>query len=89
VSEPEKELKVAEESAGLVSKGLATGKVGTLSEPVFVGDIRDRALSQPFLEFQSADVDFHQPLRHEPWGARTFVVRDPDGNLVLFGAPAD
>ena len=28
---PDKELKIAEESAGLVSKGLATGKVGTFS----------------------------------------------------------
>lgn len=34
MSDPEKELKVAEESAGLVSKGLATGKVGTLSGAV-------------------------------------------------------
>ena len=28
MSEPDNELKVAEESAGLVSKGLASGKVG-------------------------------------------------------------
>ena len=34
MSDPEKELKVAEESAGLVSKGLAAGKVGTLSGAV-------------------------------------------------------
>ena len=37
-----------------------------------------------FLEFQSADVAFHQSLRREPWGARTFIVRDPDENLILF-----
>lgn len=37
-----------------------------------------------FLEFQAAGVDFAQTLRVEPWGARTFVVRDPDGNLILF-----
>ena len=37
-----------------------------------------------FLEFQAAGVDFHQTLRTEPWGARTFIVRDPDGNLILF-----
>lgn len=37
-----------------------------------------------FLEFQAAGVTFHQPLRTEPWGARTFIVRDPDGNLILF-----
>ena len=37
-----------------------------------------------FLEYQIADVTFHQSLRTEPWGARTFIVRDPDGNLILF-----
>ena len=37
-----------------------------------------------FLEFQAADVAFHQTLKTEPWGARTFIVRDPDGNLILF-----
>jgi catechol 2,3-dioxygenase-like lactoylglutathione lyase family enzyme len=37
-----------------------------------------------FLEFKAADVPFYQPLRSEPWGARTFIVRDPDGNLLLF-----
>jgi catechol 2,3-dioxygenase-like lactoylglutathione lyase family enzyme len=37
-----------------------------------------------FLEYQAAGVAFAQPLRSEPWGARTFVVRDPDGNLILF-----
>ncbi len=37
-----------------------------------------------FLEFQQAGVPFHQPLRTEPWGARTFIVEDPDGNLIAF-----
>ena len=37
-----------------------------------------------FLEYQAKGVDFAQPLRSEPWGARTFIVRDPDGNLILF-----
>jgi catechol 2,3-dioxygenase-like lactoylglutathione lyase family enzyme len=37
-----------------------------------------------FLEFQAACVEFHQALKKEPWGARTFIVRDPDGNLILF-----
>lgn len=37
-----------------------------------------------FLEFQAAGVAFHQTLKTEPWGARTFIVRDPDGNLILF-----
>jgi len=37
-----------------------------------------------FLEFQTAGVVFHQVLKTEPWGARTFIVGDPDGNLILF-----
>jgi catechol 2,3-dioxygenase-like lactoylglutathione lyase family enzyme len=37
-----------------------------------------------FLEFQKAGVTFHQPLKTEPWGARTFIVQDPDGNLICF-----
>jgi catechol 2,3-dioxygenase-like lactoylglutathione lyase family enzyme len=39
-----------------------------------------------FLEYQAAGVGFAQPLRSEPWGARTFIVRDPDGNLILFAS---
>jgi uncharacterized glyoxalase superfamily protein PhnB len=42
-----------------------------------------------FLEFQSAGVAFHQTLKKQPWGARNFVVKDPDGNLLLFAAPAN
>jgi catechol 2,3-dioxygenase-like lactoylglutathione lyase family enzyme len=43
-----------------------------------------------FSEFQTAGVLFHQPIKTEPWGARTFIVRDPDGNLILFaGNPAE
>ncbi|MGB6475853.1 MAG: VOC family protein [Candidatus Sulfotelmatobacter sp.] len=41
-----------------------------------------------FLEFQSAGVAFHQTLKKQPWGAKTFVVKDPDGNLLLFAGPA-
>lgn len=72
-------------------------------EPVFVGDIRQREqllsasitvdtaaeIKQLFLEFQSAEVSFYQELKKEPWGARNFIVLDPDGNLILFAGPAD
>jgi len=70
-------------------------------EPVFAGDIREREqllsasmtvesaaeIKQLFLQYQMADVDFFQPLKQEPWGARAFIVRDPDGNLLLFAGP--
>ncbi|WP_428553927.1 VOC family protein [Roseiarcus sp.] len=41
-----------------------------------------------FLEFPAAGIAFHQTLRTEPWGARTFIVRDPEGNLVAFAGDA-
>jgi len=50
-----------------------------LSATVIVDDAK--AL---FAEFEGQGVDFHQRLRTEPWGARTFIVRDPDRNLVCF-----
>lgn len=72
-------------------------------EPVFVGDIRQREhllsasitvdtaseIKRLFLDFQATGVDFHQALKKEPWGARNFIVRDPDANLILFAGPAD
>ena len=42
-----------------------------------------------FLEFQSAGVAFHQTLKRQAWGAKTFVVKDADGNLLLFAGPAN
>ena len=42
-----------------------------------------------FLEFQSAGLGFHQTLKKQPWGAKSFVVKDPDGNLLLFAGPAN
>jgi catechol 2,3-dioxygenase-like lactoylglutathione lyase family enzyme len=68
--------------------------------PVFDSTFRSRepdALSatitlddvQPlFREFQNAGVPLHQNLRTEPWGAHTFIVQDPDGNLILFAGSA-
>lgn len=46
-------------------------------------------IKQLFLEFQGKGVTFFQTLRKEPWGAKTFIVKDPDGNLLLFAGPAD
>jgi catechol 2,3-dioxygenase-like lactoylglutathione lyase family enzyme len=42
-----------------------------------------------FLEFQSTGVAFFEPLEKQEWGARTFIVKDPDGNLLLFAGPAE
>jgi catechol 2,3-dioxygenase-like lactoylglutathione lyase family enzyme len=42
-----------------------------------------------FLEFQNAGATFFQTPKREPWGARDFIVRDLDGNLLLFAGPAE
>ena len=87
---------------GQVTRDNARLNLRLVCEPVFVGDIREREqllaasltlgsaaeLRQLFLQYQSAGVDFQQTLKQEPWGARTFIVRDPDGNLLLFAGPA-
>jgi catechol 2,3-dioxygenase-like lactoylglutathione lyase family enzyme len=41
-----------------------------------------------FLELQAAGITFHQTLKTEPWGARTFIVEDLDGNLICFAGAA-
>jgi uncharacterized glyoxalase superfamily protein PhnB len=41
-----------------------------------------------YLEFQSAGVAFTQTLKKQPWGAKNFIVNDPDGNRLLFAGPA-
>lgn len=87
---------------GQVKRDHARLNLRMVCEPVFVGDIREREqllaasmtvdsaaeIRQLFVDYQSAGVDIFQPLKQEPWGARTFIVRDPDGNLLLFAGPA-
>jgi catechol 2,3-dioxygenase-like lactoylglutathione lyase family enzyme len=87
---------------GQVSRDQARLALRMVCEPVFL-DIREREhllsasltvatadeIKQLFLNYQAAGVRFHQTLKKEPWGARTFIVTDPDGNLILFAGPAD
>lgn len=55
-----------------------------VEEDLLAASITVRDVKALFLEFQAAEAEFHQNLRTEPWGARTFIVRDPDGNMILF-----
>jgi catechol 2,3-dioxygenase-like lactoylglutathione lyase family enzyme len=87
---------------GQVYRDHARLNLRMVCEPVFT-DIREREhllsasltvatadeIKQLFLSYQAAGVRFHQTLKKEPWGARTFIVMDPDGNLILFAGPAD
>jgi catechol 2,3-dioxygenase-like lactoylglutathione lyase family enzyme len=40
-------------------------------------------------EFDQAGVSFAQTPARKPWGALDFIIRDLDGNLLLFAGPAD
>ena len=46
-------------------------------------------IKQLFLEFQATGMTFFQTLKRGPWGARDFILKDPDGNLLLFAGPAE
>jgi uncharacterized glyoxalase superfamily protein PhnB len=37
-----------------------------------------------YRELVAAGASFHQALRMQPWGKRSFIVEDEDGNLVAF-----
>ncbi len=86
---------------GQVIRDHARLALRVVSEPVFVPGVREREhllsasitvaaaheIKQLFLDYQAAGVSFHQALESEPWGAKTFVVSDPDENLILFAGP--
>jgi uncharacterized glyoxalase superfamily protein PhnB len=88
---------------GQVTRDHARLNLRLVCGPVFLGDIREREhllsasltvetadeIKQLFLSYQAAGVRFSQTLKKEPWGAKTFTVIDPDGNLILFAGPAD
>jgi catechol 2,3-dioxygenase-like lactoylglutathione lyase family enzyme len=88
---------------GQVKRDAARLNLKHMDRPVIDPDLRDREqllsadmcvdtadeIKQLYLEFQKAGVEFQQTLTRQPWGAKNFVVRDPDGNLLLFAGPAD
>jgi uncharacterized glyoxalase superfamily protein PhnB len=87
---------------GQVFRDKARLNLRLVCEPVFAGDVRKREhllsasitvataneIKQLFLSYQASGVSFHQALKKEPWGARTFIVSDPDESLILFAGPA-
>lgn len=55
------------------------GEEDALSATILVDDA-----AALFAEFGAAGTVFRQPLRTEEWGTTTFIVSDPDGNLIAF-----
>jgi catechol 2,3-dioxygenase-like lactoylglutathione lyase family enzyme len=87
---------------GQIVRDRARINLRLVCEPIF-NDVREREhllsasitvatapeIETLFASFQAAGVAFHQELQTEEWGATTFVVSDPDGNLILFAGPSD
>lgn len=79
-----------------VARGAARLNLRRVEMPAFHPELRKREsdilsatitlddVKALFLEYTANGVPFHQQLRLEPWGARTFIVSDPDGNLIAF-----
>jgi catechol 2,3-dioxygenase-like lactoylglutathione lyase family enzyme len=73
-----------------------------VDRPAIHPDVRDREellsatltvataeeIRQLSADFQKSGVSFAQALTRKPWGALDFIIRDPDGNLLLFAGPA-
>jgi catechol 2,3-dioxygenase-like lactoylglutathione lyase family enzyme len=86
---------------GLVTRGAARLALRHVDEPVFKDGVREKEqllsasltlASGPDIvvlhaAWSSAGAEIVKPLTTEPWGARTFILRDPDGNLLLVAAP--
>jgi catechol 2,3-dioxygenase-like lactoylglutathione lyase family enzyme len=88
---------------GQVRRDAARLNLKHMDRPVIDPELREREqllsadigvdtaeeIKQLYLEVQQAGVEFQQTLMRQPWGAKNFVVKDPDGNLLLFAGPAE
>jgi catechol 2,3-dioxygenase-like lactoylglutathione lyase family enzyme len=88
---------------GQVRRDAARLNLRCVNPPAIAPELRDREellsatltvasadeIKQLFLEFQATGARFAQTLKAKPWGARDFIVRDIDGNLLLFAGPAE
>lgn len=83
---------------GLVRRGRAALNLRHVEAPAIDPALRDREtllsatlvvqhVKELFLAYKRAGLAFRQPLREQPWGARDFIVADPDGNLIHFASP--
>ncbi len=87
---------------GQVRRDKALLALRQMDEPFFVEDVRQKEellsasitlasadeTKELFETYRNAGVNLPQSLKVEPWEALTFVVRDLDGNLILFAGPS-
>ena len=82
---------------GLVERDGAGFNFRHVDAPTMDAALRDReslisanipvyGIDALFDELTARDVPMAQALTVQPWGGKDFIVRDPDGNLICFGA---
>lgn len=54
------------------------------AEDVLAAYIPVRGVKELYQELRDRDLHIAQPLTEQPWGARDFVVSDPDHNRLCF-----
>ena len=84
---------------GSVSRGHARLHLRFVHQPVLTPEVREREesllsayfevenLKSLFAEYKATGATFAQRLKKEPWGASSFIVLDPDRNLLYFCEP--
>lgn len=74
-------LNLRHTDGGVFAAGFRDREVDALSATVIVDGI-----DALYESFEAAGADWHQRLKTEAWGARTFIIRDPHDNLIAFAA---
>ncbi|MDB5678162.1 VOC family protein [Sphingomonas bacterium] len=59
--------------------GFRTREADALAATIAAADV-----APLYAEFAAVGVQFHRKLRTESWGAQSFILADPDGNLIAF-----
>ena len=91
----------SDEYAELRTAGCVLSIVSKRSVDIFSAGAAEAAANRSLiLDFEVEDVDkeyrrlrslvreFVLPPTHQPWGNRSMMFRDPDGNLINFFAPS-
>ena len=92
----------SDEYVELRTAGCVLSIVSKRSIDIFSAGAAEAAANRSvILDFEVEDVDqeyrrvgslvreFVLPPTHQPWGNRSMMFRDPDGNLINFFAPVD
>ena len=65
----------------VLAPGIREREGDLLAASITVDDVKPL-----FAELERRGAPIRQRPRTEPWGARNFIVADPDGNLILFAS---